>query len=401
MNEPMYIEERHRTLEPARRVWVENVSLLMKYKWLILGAALIVSIATGVYLFGFAKIYYKSTANVLPARKPGGGALDNLAAGISSTIKDLGLTQIAGRSKADGVYSPLALIDSRELHEQIVREFDLVNVYEVKTARDAADIFSDLASLDVLEEGNIAVSFEDTDPVRAAAIANRLVRGLNEINSRLAIEEARFNKAYVDARWAKLMSDLDSAERALGDFQKKYGVYELKEQAAAQLSLLSTLETQRFAAEVQLRNAEQLYGSQAPETQVLRTQVDELNGKLYDIKRGMDRSASSYFVPMDVLPNVALDYLRLMREVEIQSKLKAFLLPTYEQSKLDENRQTLLYIVLDSAIVPQHKSRPKRASILFMTFAGTAALTAIGLVALTNFRTSKAKFKRDQQLLNL
>ena len=77
----------------------------------------------------------------------------------------------------------------------------------------------------------------------------------------------------------------------------------------------------------------------------------------------MDRNASSYFVPMNVMPGVALDYLRLTREVEIQSKLKAFMLPSYEQAKLDETRLSLSYIMLDKAIPPLKKSRPKRSVV--------------------------------------
>jgi tyrosine-protein kinase Etk/Wzc len=400
MNEPMYIEERQRVLNAGRRAWIENISLLLRYKWFIIATSLLVTIGTAVYLFGFAKTYYLSTANVLPARKSG-GMLDNLASGISSTIKDLGLTQLAGKNKADGVYSPLALIESRELKEQVVKEFGLMKVFEADNMQDAVDNFSEFVKIDILEEGNIALGYEDTDPKRAAAIANRLVQGLNEVNSHLAMEEAKFNKAYVEMRWSKLMNDLDSAERALGEFQRKYGVYELKEQARAQLEMLGTLETQRYSTEIQLRNAEQLYGSQSAETQVLKTQLEELNSKLYSLKNGMDRSATSYFVPMEVLPGVALDYLRLTREVEIQSKLKAFMIPTYEQAKLDESRQSLNYIVLDKAIPPIRKSRPKRASMLLMTLLGSLAVSSLGVIALVNYRQSRERFRRDRKLLGL
>ncbi len=397
----MFTEDRGRTLNPGRRAWVENVSLLLRYKWFIIGLSVLVTAGTAVYLFGFAQPYYKSTANILPARRAGGGMLDNLASGISSTFKDLGLTQIAGKNRSDGIYSPLALIESRELQEQLIREFDLIKVYDVPDMNAALGIFSENVSVDILEEGNISVGYEDTDPQRAATIANRLVVALNDVNSRLAMEEAKFNKAYVERRWSKLLSDLDSAEFALGEFQRKYGVYELKEQARAQLEMLGNLETQRYASEIQLRNAEQLYGMQSAETQVLRTQFDELSSKLHSLKSGMDRSATSYFVPMQVLPNVALEYLQLTREVEIQSKLKAFLLPTYEQAKMDESRQSLLYIVLDKAIPPVHKSRPKRASALLMTLLGSVAVSSIAVIGIVNYRRAKERFTRDRKLLGL
>ena len=388
-------------LDPVRKAWVENVSLLFRHKKLILVTTLLVTVGTAVYLFGFAKIWYKSAANVLPARSKGGGGLEGIASGISSTIKDLGITQIAGKGKSDGTYSPLALIQSRVLQEKIIQEFKLMKDYEAQTMEDAVKEFGEHASADVLEEGNISVSFEDTDPERASKIANRLVRGLNETNSRLAIEEAKFNKIYIEQRYSQMMAELDSVETALGAFQKKYGVYELKAQAQAQLATLAGLEQQKYTSEIQLQNALQLYGDQSAETNVLKTQLSELRSKLSDLKTGMDKNASTYFVPMDVLPDVALQYLRLMRDFEILSKLKAFLMPTVEQARLDESRQMLAYIVLDSAVTPTKKSRPKRSIVLLSALLGTFALNSIAVVAVTNITVARQRFRRDKNVLGI
>jgi capsule polysaccharide export protein KpsE/RkpR len=310
------------------------------------------------------------------------------------------MTQIAGKAKADGVYSPIAIVQSRVLQEQIIREFNLTKDYDVENMEDAVKEFSEHASAEPQEEGNVAVTFEDTDPRRAAAIANRLVAGLNETNSRLAIEEARFNRTYIEKRWTKLLADLDSAERALGEFQKKYGVYELKTQAQAQLEVLGGMEQQKYMTEMQLQSAEQLYGENAAETNILRSQLNELSSKLSDLKTGMDKDASSYLVPMNALPDVALDYLRLTREFEIQSKLKAFLLPTYEQAKLDETKQSLMFIVMDSAIVPLKKSRPKRSIMLALTFVGSVGLISLFTLAKNSLGRAKLQFAIDKSKIN-
>ena len=388
-------------INSARRAWVENISLLQRQKWLIIITTILVTAGMAVYLFAFAKMWYKADANVVPARKSGGGLLDGLSSGISSTIKDLGITPMAGKGKGEGSYSPLALIASREVQEKLVKEFGFIKIYEVNNMEDALKEFGSHVSSDVLEEGNISIAFEDTDPVRAANVANRLVEELNAVNSKLAIEEAKFNRTYIEQRYNKLLSDLDSADRSLGEFQKKYGVYELKTQAAAQLSALGLLEQQRYSTEIQLNNAEQLYGSEAAETNVLRSQLNDLKSKLGDLKTGMDRNASSYFVPMNVMPDVALDYLRLTREVEIQSKLKAFLLPSYEQSKLDESRLSLPYLVLDKALPPTKKSRPKRSIQLITALLGSFVLTSLAVIGASHFQQARERFRRDKAALGL
>jgi tyrosine-protein kinase Etk/Wzc len=388
-------------IDSARRAWVESISLLIRYKWLIVITTILVTAGTAVYLFGFVKVWYKAEANVVPARKPGGGLLEGLSSGISNTIKDLGITPLAGKNKGDGTYSPLALISSRAVQEKLIKEFGFMKIYEASTMEDALKEFGSHTTSDILEEGNISIGFEDTDPKRAADVANRLVEELNSVNSKLAMDEAKFNRTFIEVRYSKLLSDLDSADRALGEFQKKYGVYELKSQATAQLTAMGMLEQQRYAAEIQLSNAEQLYGSDAAETNILKNELSEIKAKLENLKTGMDKNASSYFVPMNVMPDVALDYLRLTREVEIQSRLKAFLLPSYEQAKLDETRSSLFYLTLDKALPPLHKSRPKRSLTLLFALLGSAVITSIAIVAVANYKVARERFRRDKAALGL
>lgn len=387
-------------IEPARKAWVESISLLLRHKVLIITTTVVVTALTAVYLFTIAPLWFKAEANVVPARKPG-GLLDNLTSGLSSTIKDLGLTPLAGKGKNDGTYSPLAIATSRTVRETLVREFKLQQEYDSPTLEDALKEVLEHESVDVLEEGNVSVSFEDRDPKRAAAVANRLVDLLNDVNSNLAIEEAKFNKTYIERRYNKLLSDLDAADSALGAYQRKYGVYELKSQATAQLTVLGTLEQQRFLSETQLANAQQLYGDQSPEANTVRTQLNEVQNKLEDLKTGMDKEAKSYFVPTDVMPDVALDYLRLTREVEILSKLKAFLLPSYEQAKMDESKHTLLYLILDRAVPPEHKSRPKRGVNILIAMFGTIALTSISVLAWSRIAEARKRFRRDRATLGI
>ncbi len=389
-------------INAARKAWVENVTLLFRHKWFVIITTVLVTAGAAVYLFGFAKMWYKAEANVVPARKSGGGGLlENLTSSISSTIKDIGITPLAGLKKGEGIYSPLALISSREVQEKLIKEFGFMKIYEVENMEDALKEFGSHASADILEEGNISVSFEDTDPIRAAKVANRLVEELNAVNSKLAMDEAKFNRTFVEQRYNKLIADLDSSEQALGEFQRKYGVFELKTQATAQLTALSALEQERVATEVQLANAESLYGTGAAETQVLRTQLAELQTKLDQIKNGMDKDVASYFPAIKMMPDVALDYLRLTREVEIQSKLKAFLLPSYEQAKLDESRLQLSYLLLDKALPPMKKSRPKRSLQLLMALAGGFALSSLGVVGMANFKEMRNRFRRDRQRLGI
>src|SRR5947209_6282629 len=72
----------HNSLTPARKAWVENVSILLRYKVLIFSVAFAVTAIVGVYAFLRMPNYYKARAVVLPARHAG-GALDNVTSGLA------------------------------------------------------------------------------------------------------------------------------------------------------------------------------------------------------------------------------------------------------------------------------------------------------------------------------
>ena len=384
-------------LSPARKAWVEHVTLLLAHKKLILWTTLVVTAITAVYAFGFMPNYYKATAVVLPARKPGGG-LDNAITGITSSLKDLGLARLTGSKGGDESYTPVSLVGSRELQEKIIKQFGLQHLYESETMDEALKEFNKNLECDLNEEGNFRISFADESPQRSANIVNALTLAMNEIDSRLAKEEAVHNSKYITERYEKNLQDLDSAEALLGKFEKEHGIYVLEEQAKAELAAIAEIEQQKSMAEIQLKNVLEMYGSNAAEATGLRNSIEGLGAKLEQMRTGMDMKASS-FVPTNILPDAALQFLRLTREVEIQSKLKAFFLPMFEQAKIDEHRNLLSFVVLDHAVAPTKKAGPHRSLLLLAALLSTFFVTCVLTLMAARISSMRLAFRRDMAVL--
>ena len=66
------------------------------------------------------------------------------------------------------------------------------------------------------------------------------------------------------------------------------------------------------------------------------------------------------FPKFSEVPNLEIELMRLKREVEIQSKLYAFLTQQYEESKIQEARDTPTIQILDEAHIPIKRYQPKR-----------------------------------------
>jgi capsule polysaccharide export protein KpsE/RkpR len=284
------------------------------------------------------------------------------------------------------------------MQEELIKKFNFQKEYNAPTMEDALKEFSTHLDGDLSDEGNFVVSFTDTSRTRAAEVANAAVDGINEVDSRLAKEEATHNLTYIDQRYAKNLADLDSSEMHLGAFQRKYGIFSVTDQAKAEMGALAELESQKSTAEIALQNAIQQFGSNSAEANVYRTTINGIASKLAEMQTGMDMKASS-FVPTNVMPDIALQYLRLMRDVEIQSKLKAFLLPSYEQAKLDQSRVLMGYVTLDRAVPPMKKSGPHRSTLLLSALVGAFVTTSLLTIVLSNVKRLQTNFRTDRARL--
>jgi uncharacterized protein involved in exopolysaccharide biosynthesis len=79
-------------------------------------------------------------------------------------------------------------------------------------------------------------------------------------------------------------------------------------------------------------------------------------------------------------PQILMSFLRYQREVEIQSKIVSFLLPVYEQAKIEEKRETPTIMVLDKPYIAEKKTKPKRLTmVIVFTFLGFVVSTLLYL----------------------
>jgi len=97
------------------------------------------------------------------------------------------------------------------------------------------------------------------------------------------------------------------------------------------------------------------------------------------MKEGSEKSKNemSLFVPFKDVPELGLQYLRLYRDYEIQNKLLEFIVPLYEQAKIEEQKNVPVVQVLDYAVPPEKKARPFRTLIVLSVFASALVLFII------------------------
>lgn len=66
------------------------------------------------------------------------------------------------------------------------------------------------------------------------------------------------------------------------------------------------------------------------------------------------------------IPNLGIKFKRYERQVEYYVKVLEFLAPQYEGAKIEEARNTPMNQILDIAVRPEKKDKPKRSRIVIV-----------------------------------
>ncbi len=314
---------------------------------------------------------FEGYASVLPSQKS--ALLNMMGGGVTSTVSNLaekfGSLVGGSESQIGSGFSYLAILNSREAMGKVIKKFDLIRVYGIKDSSIDAAIKKLSSNTDFALDrfGAVTVKVFDRSPERAAAMANYFVHLLNEINANLSSEDARNLRVVIQARYEKNLSDLSAAEDSMKVFQEKYGVFSLPDQAKASVEVGAELESQMILAQVRLSVLRKQFGNRSPEIMAAEQQIAALKNKMGDLRSGQDLTGnreSGVFLPYKEVPGKAMRYLQLYTDVEIQTKLLEMIYPMYEQTKLEEARETPTVLVLDKAVPPEKKTYPMRALIV-------------------------------------
>jgi len=305
--------------------------------------------------------WYKSTASVFPAEKADLlGGLDGIASVAKAFSPSRALSALGTNSETDRY---MAILKSGSVLVAVIQKFDLVNVYGITSypgERTAKELMSNV-EFTVESEGNLTVTVYDRDPQRAADMANFFVEMLNKTNTELMVQNARGNRSFIENRYRKNLEDLRAAEDSLKSFQKKFGVIALPEQTEASIKGAAEIVGQLALKDVQLGVLRRSLSADNASVQGVQIEIDELRKKLGELNTGTGVGANDprVFVPFKMIPDLGAEYVRRLRNVEIQYKILQFITPLYEQAKVEENRQTPSVLILDKAAPAERKTKPK------------------------------------------
>jgi uncharacterized protein involved in exopolysaccharide biosynthesis len=375
---------------------IDLLIVLAKHKKLIFGLPIVFGILALVYGLVATPIF-EAKATILPPQQQQSSA--------SAMLASLG-GLAGGAGAALGMKSPndiyIAMMQSRRLEEKLVERFKLQSVYETETAGETLLALEGSSKIASGKDGLISITVEDKDPKLAAAIANAYVEELRNLSKVLAVTEAAQRRQFFEGQIVTAKKELADAEVALRQLQEKTGVLQLNEQGKVAIEAVAALRARVSAKQVQLNAMRNFATENNPELQRAKAELDSLQTQLADMSKGGDEN-EDVLIAKSKAPGIGLDYIRKMRDVKYQETLFELMSKQYEIAKLDEAKDGANIQVLDSAIAPERKAKPKRAILILLAlFAGffLAILASFILEAMNKMGTNPEQKQRLDLLKN-
>jgi tyrosine-protein kinase Etk/Wzc len=374
---------------------IDNLSefsnVILKHRKIIgyiVGTTFILSIIVSLLL----PKMYMATARILPPQQNNTGIASLLSNGNDS-LSGLASSLIGNQTPA-ALYA--GIMKSRSVADALNQKFKLKKLYKLKYIEDVYSKLQDRSIIEISKKDHIInVSVRDRDPQRAADMANFYVDMLDRIMRKLNITQGKRKRLFLEDRLKEVRSGLEKAEIELKAFQEKHHLVAIEEQAKMLIEGVAEIKSQIVAAQTKLEVFKQFGTERQVEAVMLKAKIKELKKQLETFEKGENvesgisdpkgrNNASSFYVPLEDMPRLRLQLMRLTRETKVQEKLFELLTAQYEMAQIEEAKDVGTIQVLDPAVAPQKKIGPRRRAIV-ATSVALALMASVFLAFLMEY----------------
>ena len=207
-------------------------------------------------------------------------------------------------------------------------------------------------------------------------MANAYVEELSRLTDGLAITEAKQRRIFFEKQLQAAQGNLKKAQLALGEV----GVPEslIKSSPIAVLEGIARLRALVTTQEIKLSTMRGYLTEKSPEFRQAQRELDSLRTQLSQAERDQPSGGSH-----------GAEYLNRFRDFKYQETLFELLAKQYESARLDEAREGATIQVVDAALPPEFRSRPKRAQIAVLTTLATGMLLLLAVFVREALRNSQ------------
>jgi len=335
---------------------------VIRKRWKIIAWIFGVSVITAGVVSLLMTPIYRAKTTLMP--------LESSGSQLSAAMRNLGsLPFVGGMVPSIGGASAdklVAVLQSRTVAEDVIRALDLIKVLfeedrdEPPTIQDAVRSLTEATKITDDKKGVISVSVEYKDPGIAADIANQYTIALQIFLNKNALSGEKRNRIFIENQLKKVKEELREAEEAMKRFQTSKKIIAMDAQTEAAIKALADLRAQVTAREVQLGVMKQFSTPSNPDVLRIKDELRELKKQLSMLETRGSNPETDALPSLSEAPTIGLEYVRLKRKVLTEEKVFELMTQQYEIAKIDEAKEDITFQVIDRAIPPEKRVKPKR-----------------------------------------
>jgi tyrosine-protein kinase Etk/Wzc len=360
--------------------------VLAKHKRLVLGAPLVAAVVAAIISLLLPSIYTGST-RILPPQQSASAA-SALLSQLSGAVAG-GLAGAAG--SALGIKSPndlyVGMLKSRTVADNLIARFDLNKLYGSELQSNTRKTLEGKTTVVAGRDGIITIEVDDKDPKRAADLANAYVDELLKLTKVLAVTEASQRRLFFERQLLQAKDNLTAAEITARQGLQKGGIAQVDAQGRSMIEVTARLRAQISVKEVQIGSMRTFAAEGNPELQRTQQELEALRRELGRVEGSSPMAIGG----REKLDNSGLSNLSRLRDVKYYEFLYELLAKQYELARIDEAKDATIVQVMDKAIEPDRKSKPRRTLIVLVS----TLLTLIGSVLWAFIREAAIRAKTD------
>ncbi|MGC2476955.1 MAG: Wzz/FepE/Etk N-terminal domain-containing protein [Candidatus Sulfotelmatobacter sp.] len=372
--EPIAVEEGEAMPRQEAEISLLDLTLLLVQNKRFIARFVLGTALLAIVVAFLLPVRYEAKVTLMPPAQH--SSLGSALLGELGNLGALGsLTSLAGMKTPSDMY--VSLLTSRTVEDAMINKFGLMAEYRQKRMSDARKVFENHTTVVASsKDGLIRITLEDSDPKRAAELANGYVEAFRELSASLAITEAARRRLFFQQELEQAKKDLTAAEEAMQKTQQSTGVLQIDSQARALIESAAVLRAQVVAKEVEIQGMRSYAAEDNPQLLIEKQQLAALQSQLQQIAGSQQDTGSDIVLSKGRVTGSGLEYLRRIRELKYRETVFELLAKELEIAKLDEAREGEIVQVVDPAVVPDKKSSPHRTLIII----GATIMAFIGIV---------------------
>jgi uncharacterized protein involved in exopolysaccharide biosynthesis len=338
--------------------FVDAAIVLAKHKKIVLGIPVLAAlIAAAVSLV--LPSTYKATTKLLPPQQSQSSA--------GALLSQLGATAagVAGIKNPSDMY--IGMLKSRTVADRLIAKYKLKEVYGTDSQETARKDLESNTAIAAGKDGIITIEVEDKNQKLVAPLTNGYVEELLRMTRVLAVTEASQRRLFYEQQLELAKNNLAKAEANLKGALDTTGVISVDTESRAVMETMARLTAQISNKEIQLKSMSAFVTASNPEYRRVEEELNSLRSQLSSLENGRADS-SQQNSKTDSGPSVkGMGNIKLLRDVKYYQMLYEMLAKQYEVARLDEAKDPALIQVMDPAIDPERRFKPRRTFIVILS----------------------------------